>query len=138
MEKIYDLIRRSSALISGLSDNAAFVLLLTSYPGISAKTLIILHLVAMIAKSIYYKDTKVIKESQVDVVGMPRTKSPVQKIPLFNLGIGRSFIYGDNLYMKTNRQSETHIIITNVFDGSLYQLPKDTWVEPKLATVTVK
>lgn len=91
----------------------------------------------MVAKSIYYKNNKVVKESEVDIVGMPKP-DPNKPKPVFDLGPGRSFIYNDKLYMKTNRQTETHVVIVDVFEGAVYTLPKNTVVQPKLVTIKVE
>lgn len=95
-----------------------------------------LHLVAMVAKSIYYKGNKVVKEHQVDIVGLPRTDTSKNKT-IFDLGVGRNFLYKNDLYIKTNQQRNGSTYVVELGTGTMALLPSNTVVEPKLVTVKV-
>lgn len=137
MDKFYEFIRRFSSLIAGLSDNAAFVALIASYPSIEPKTLIILHLVAMVAKSIYLKGNKVVPEKEIPV-DIINPEKPVETKELVNVRAGQSFSYGNQLYIATNQVKNSHCYVVNLSTGEMKMFPDRIIVTPKNVVLSVK
>jgi hypothetical protein len=145
MDKVYDFINRFAALITGLADNAAFVALLATYPNIKPQHLIYLHLIAMVAKSIYYKGNKVVPHEEEEMLKITGGK-PSTTLVLANLHQKDCFNYNGQLYIKCQDQvsDATTKVLTgkvwcaNLNMGTVVLLPTDTVVELRETELKVK
>lgn len=89
----------------------------------------------MIAKAIYYKDNKVVKESEVNIVGLPEKTD--EKKTIHSLGVGRTFLHNGDLYIKTDQQKDGTTYVVELGKGTMARLSSSLEVIPKLATITV-
>jgi hypothetical protein len=139
VNSIYEFIRRFSTLIAGLSDNAAFVALLATYPNIKPQHLIMLHLVAMVAKSIYLKGNKVVKHKEDKEMPLPierKTPAPANKYVFGNLKPTDLFNLGDErILMKCKSEHNYYVDLTT---GDFGRAENNTPVFPVKAKLVVE